>query len=135
MEKPFTYEVDPNFDYVLEERGNTYTALKKIRWGDNDHFSLDIRKWYATENGERMAQGCSLMTDEGADELTRVLVSTGYGDDKELASEICSNRTELAARIYNNILNIDDLKDTVESIISNQIADEEEEYHDLREVI
>ena len=32
MEKPFTYEVDPNFDYVLEERGNTYTALKKIRW-------------------------------------------------------------------------------------------------------
>lgn len=135
MEKPFTYEVDPNFDYVLEERGNTYTALKKIRWGDNDHFSLDIRKWYATENGERMAKGCSLMTDEGADELTRVLVSTGYGDDKELASEICSNRTELAARIYNNILNIDDLKDTVESIISNQIADEEEEYHDLREVI
>lgn len=135
MEKPFTYEVDPNFDYVLEERGNTYTALKKIRWGDNDHFSLDIRKWYATENGERMARGCSLMTDEGADELTRVLVSTGYGDDKELASEICSNRTELAARIYNNILNIDDLKDTVESIISNQIADEEEEYHDLREVI
>lgn len=135
MEKPFTYEVDPNFDYVLEERGNTYTALKKIRWGDNDHFSLDIRKWYATENGERMAKGCSLMTDEGADELTRVLVSTGYGDDKELASEICSNRTELAARIYNNILYIDDLKDTVESIISNQIADEEEEYHDLREVI
>ena len=135
MEKPFTYEVDPNFDYVLEERGNTYTALKKIRWGDNDHFSLDIRKWYATENGERMAKGCSLMTDEGADELTRVLVSTGYGDDKELASEICSNRTELAARIYNNILNIDDLKDTVESIISNQIVDEEEEYHDLREVI
>lgn len=135
MEKPFTYEVDPNFDYVLEERGNTYTALKKIRWGDNDHFSLDIRKWYATENGERMAKGCSLMTDEGADELTRVLVSTGYGDDKELASEICSNRTELAARIYNNILNNDDLKDTVESIISNQIADEEEEYHDLREVI
>lgn len=135
MEKPFTYEIDPNFDYVLEERGNTYTALKKIRWGDNDHFSLDIRKWYATENGERMAKGCSLMTDEGADELTRVLVSTGYGDDKELASEICSNRTELAARIYNNILNIDDLKDTVESIISNQIADEEEEYHDLREVI
>lgn len=135
MEKPFTYEVDPNYDYVLEERGNTYTALKKIRWGDNDHFSLDIRKWYATENGERMAKGCSLMTDEGADELTRILVSTGYGDDKELASEICSNRTELAARIYNNILNIDDLKDTVESIISNQIADEEEEYHDLREVI
>ena len=135
MEKPFTYEVDPNYDYVLEERGNTYTALKKIRWGDNDHFSLDIRKWYATENGERMAKGCSLMSDEGADELTRVLVSTGYGNDKDLASEICTNRAELAARIYDCIQNSDILRHTVDDIINNQLADEEEEYHDLREVI
>lgn len=135
MEKPFTYEVDPNYDYVLEERGNTYTALKKIRWGDNDHFSLDIRKWYATENGERMAKGCSLMTDEGANELTRVLISTGYGNDKEIASEICENRPELVARIYDHIQNNSTLKNTIEDIIVNQLADEEEEYHDLREVI
>ena len=65
MEKPFTFEIDPNYDYVLEERGNTYTALRKTRWGDRDHSSLDIRKWYATEEGERMAKGCSLMSDEG----------------------------------------------------------------------
>ena len=137
MEKPFTYEIDPDFDYVLEERGNTYTAARKIRWGDRDHFSFDIRKWYATEEGERMAKGCSFMSDEGVDELARVLLSTGYGNDKELANEICSGaRDELAARIYNRILEDKDLKDRVEDIIVNHLADEdEEEYHDLREVI
>lgn len=134
-EKPFHYDVDPNYDFVLEERGNTYTALRKIRWGDKEDFSLDIRKYYATEEGERMAKGCSLMSKEGADELARVLVDTGYGDEKQLAKAICDNRVELAARIYDSIVENKDLKDTVEDIIVNHLADEEEEYYDLNEVI
>ena len=134
-EKPFHYDVDPNYDFVLEERGNTYTALRKIRWGDKEDFSLDIRKYYATEEGERMAKGCSLMSKEGADELTRVLVDTGYGEEKQLAKAICDNRVELAARIYDSIVENKDLKDTVEDIIVNHLADEEEEYYDLNEVI
>lgn len=133
--KPFHFEVDPNYDYVLEERGNTYTALRKIRWGDKDEFSLDIRKYYATEEGERMAKGCSLMSREGADELTRVLVDTRYGDDKLLAKSICDNRPELAARVYDIITENKDLKATVEDIIINKLADEDEEYFDLDEVI
>lgn len=136
MEKPFTFEIDPNYDYVLEERGNTYTALRKIRWGDRDHFSLDIRKWYATEEGERIAKGCSLMSDEGADELTRVLVSTGYGNDKDLYNAIVdSNRTELMARVYDKITTDNELKNTIEDIIVNHLSDEDEEYVDLEEVI
>lgn len=134
-EKPFHYDIDPNYDFVLEERGNTYTALRKIRWGDKEDFSLDIRKYYATEEGERMAKGCSLMSKEGANELARVLVDTGYGDEKQLAKAICDNRVELAARIYDSIVENKDLKDTVEDIIVNHLADEEEEYYDLNEVI
>ena len=134
-EKPFHYDIDPNYDFILEERGNTYTALRKIRWGDKEDFSLDIRKYYATEEGERMAKGCSLMSKEGADELARVLVDTGYGDEKQLAKAICDNRVELAARIYDSIVENKDLKDTVEDIIVNHLADKEEEYYDLNEVI
>lgn len=134
--KPFTYEIDPDYDHVLEEKGNTYTALRKIRWGDSDNFRLDIRRWYATEEGERMSKGCSLMSDEGADELTRILVSTGYGNDKELSSEICSNRYEIAARIYDKVMNDTSLKNIVEDIIVNNLADEDDdEYLDLSEVI
>lgn len=134
-EKPFHFEVDPNYDFVLEERGNTYTALRKIRWGDKEDFSLDIRKYYATEEGERMAKGCSLMSREGADELTRILVDTGYGNDKQLAETICANRDEVAARIYDHILNDNDLKNRIEDIVTNHLNNEDEEYYDLDEVI
>ena len=30
-DKPFHFEIDPEFDFVLEEKGNTYTALRKIK--------------------------------------------------------------------------------------------------------
>lgn len=133
--KPFHFEVDPNYDFVLEERGNTYTALRKIRWGDKEDFSLDIRKYYATEDGERMAKGCSLMSKDGADELTRVLISTGYGNEKQIAEEICNSRDEIAARVYDTILNNNDLKNRIEDIITNHLSEENEEYFDLDEVI
>ena len=43
-DKEFSYEVDPNFDYVLEERANTFIALRKIKWGSQTEAKLDIRK-------------------------------------------------------------------------------------------
>ena len=82
-----------------------------------------------------MAKGCSLMTKEGADELTKVLIMQGYGNDKSLADDICNNRVELAARIYDNIQNNQDLKNTVEDIIVNHLSEEDDEYFDLDEVI
>lgn len=135
MDKEFKYSIDPDFDYILEEKGNTYTSLRRIRWGDKENYSLDIRKYYATENGERMAKGCSLMTDKGADELTRILLSTGYGNDKEIAEAICNSRSEIAARIYDTIQNNKDLRNSVEDIIVNNLSDEDDEYYDLNEVI
>ena len=134
-DKPFHFEIDPEFDFVLEEKGNTYTALRKIKWGDKENYSLDLRKYYATEKGEQMAKGCSLMTKEGADELTKVLIMQGYGNDKSLADDICNNRVELAARIYDNIQNNQNLKNTVEDIIVNHLSEEDDEYFDLDEVI
>lgn len=135
-DKPFHYDVDPDYDFVLEERGNTYTALRKIRWMDKDSFALDLRKYYATEEGEKMAKGVSLMSEEGANELVRVLVSTQYGDDRQLADTICSDRVEVAARIYDKIQNDNELKNQVEDIIVNHLADEnDEEYYNLDEVI
>ena len=75
------------------------------------------------------------MSDEGADELTRVLIYENYGNEKELARDICERRPELAARIYDIIENDKDLKNNVEDIIVNKLADEEDEYYDLDEVI
>ena len=42
----FSYKVDENFNFVIEERANTFIALRKIAWGDSDKYNLDLRKYY-----------------------------------------------------------------------------------------
>lgn len=132
--KPFTYEVDPNYDYVLEEKGNTYTALRKIRWGDSENYRLDIRKYYASEEGEKMSKGVSLMSDEGADELVKTLLSTGYGNDIDLFRAINDNRPELMSMFIKQIREED------EHVLDLHLQDypvtaTNEELYDLGDVI
>lgn len=83
----FTYEIDKNYDHILEEKGNVFTAVRKIKWGNSNDFKLDIRKYYNTNDGETMSKGISL-SDDGVNELVNVLTSTGYGDTKEIINNI-----------------------------------------------
>ena len=32
----FKYSIVDNIDYTIEEQGNQFTALRKIKWGDSD---------------------------------------------------------------------------------------------------
>lgn len=83
----FTYEIDENYDYVLNEVGNVFIALRKISWNGREP-KLDLRKYYNTKDGsERMDKGVS-MSKECADELTRVLASTGYGNTRDIIDGI-----------------------------------------------
>lgn len=88
----FKYSIDESYNHIIDEKGNTFLALRKIAWGDSDNYRLDLRKYYNTEEGERMAKGVS-MSDEAADELVNVLTSTGYGNTKEIIDNI-KNRDE-----------------------------------------
>ena len=130
--KPFTYEIDPDYDYILDEKGNTYTALRKIRWGEREEFKLDLRKYYATEDGERMSKGCSF-NDEAADELAKVLLSTQYGDADEIANVICTDRLDIAARVLKTIQEDSALNKRVKKEMDN--IPEDEELYDLEDVI
>ena len=85
---PFIYDVDPDFDFIVDEKGNTYIALRKVRWGkdENKPHKLEIRKWRTNSDGsERADKGTSFLTEQGPHELTRVLVEQGYGDTNEIA--------------------------------------------------
>lgn len=82
----FEYEKDPNFDFIIEEKGNMFIALRKISWGGRDA-KLDLRKWYSSDGGETMSKGVSF-TDEGAHELTKTLISEGYGYTDEIINSI-----------------------------------------------
>ena len=119
----FKFEVDKNFgDHVIEERDNLSIIMRKISWGSSGEYKVDIRKYLYTEEGERMNKGISL-TDNGANELAKELVSCGYGDTKEIIKAL-SKREENLADLLNQC--------------NNESEDEDngsEEYYDPKELL
>lgn len=104
-EKDFHYEMDKDFNYTIDERGNTFIALRKIRWGDSDKFKLDLRKYISTEEGERMNKGVSFLTDDGPNELAKVLLENNYGKANEIADVICNKRKDIFDKLSRKVNN------------------------------
>lgn len=82
----FSYEINKEYDYIIEEAANTTVCLRKISWSGRPE-KIDIRKYSYSDGEEKMMKGISL-SDEGANELTNILASTGYGDTKKLTKAI-----------------------------------------------
>lgn len=93
----FSYEKDPNFDFVIDEKANKFMALRKIKWSSSNEFKLDLRNYVATDEGERMLKGCTFISEEGGHELARVLVQEGYGHTDDLVDAIFERRELLGA--------------------------------------
>ena len=128
----FIYTTDPDFDYTIDEKGNTFIALRKIDWGNKGEYKLDLRKYYASESGETMAKGVSFLTEDGPHELTKVLVETGYGDDNELAEAIIKDRPYIAKRIKEELDNNQFYANRIDKLESTY---EEDEFYDPEELI
>lgn len=112
--KDFSFEIVPNFDFVLEEGSNTSVNLRKISWNGRDP-KLDIRKWSYNDGEERMLKGCTL-SDDGGNELACVLVEHGYGDTN---------------RLFKALSQREDFHSTVDvSESKSEEDDSEEEYYD-----
>jgi len=79
----FKYEVDNDFgDRILEEGPNTCIMARRISWNGKP-FRLDIRKYTYKDKDEVMLRGIGL-SDEGADELTCVLVESNCGSTRRI---------------------------------------------------
>ncbi len=133
MVKDFIYTSDPDFDYTIDEKGNTFIALRKIDWGNKGEYKLDLRKYYASESGETMSKGVSFMTEDGPDELAKVLIETGYGDDAEIANTIIEHRPGILGRIYTALNKNPEIISGLEQEDFGE--DEDEEYYDPEELI
>jgi hypothetical protein len=130
----FEYTVDSSFDYTIDEKGNTYIALRKIDWGNKGDYKLDLRKYYASGEGEKMAKGVSF-GDDAADELVKVLLDTGYGDDMEVANSIIENRPYILGKIKMELDNNPFLVKRLEKEVIPNIDNEEEEFYDPEELM
>ena len=134
MAREFEYRVDPDFDYTIDEKGNTFIALRKIDWGNKGDYKLDLRKYYASDAGETMSKGLSFLTEDGPNELTKVLLETGYGDAEEIANTILENRKDIAARIAVALEDPEKSYD-LKAELERELEDDDDEFYDPEELI
>lgn len=118
--KEFTMEIQEGFDFIIEESGNSSVNLRKVSWNGRPA-KLDLRKWSYADGQERALKGVT-MSDEGADELTGVLVEQGYGNTKRIAKAL-TKREE-----YDEVMkHIDDVEE--------DMNDDSEDYYDPSELL
>lgn len=125
-DKEFHYEIDPNFDFTIEEKGNVFLALRKIYWNGKEEAKLDLRKYISTENGERMQKGVSFLSEEGPNELINVLMKNNYGNPTDIADIVVDKRKDIFDAISKRVngvfpISADDIN-----------TDNEEELYDTR---
>lgn len=88
--KEFNLEIDDSINEVFDEApGNSFLALRKLRWSEGSPFKLDIRKWYVNSEGEEIAgKGIAFMTEDGPGNLIEALLKNGYGDTRKTLNGI-----------------------------------------------
>lgn len=87
-DKKIEYTIVDDFDHTIDESGNQFIALRKIRWGDREKVSLDIRKYWMQAEGEVLGKGVSFLTEEGPHELVDVMVREGFGNTKNIINSL-----------------------------------------------
>ena len=88
----FKYEVDPEFDYLIEEKGNQALFFRRVSWNGRDA-KPEIRKWYVDGTSETPGKGFSFMTEEGPNELIKTMTELGYGNTEEVLENAISELT------------------------------------------
>lgn len=118
----FKYEVDSNFDYLIEEKGNQALFFRRVSWGERD-FKPEIRKWYIDGTSETPGKGFAFMTEEGPDELINIMTKTGYGKTDEILTNIAS-REDFPMAIKKVLgKSVDDVIDDCESVELEEVYD------------
>ena len=121
-------------DRVISEHNNTYVSLRKCTWKDGAEPKWDLRKYCTRNDGtEQIMKGCSF-DDEGADELTKVLLEEGRGNTRECLEAIKDRKDFMPA--LTSVLSNDN-RDVLEKAFpdmdfsSEEVTDES--YYDIRE--
>lgn len=123
------YEYDPDgVNRIIDERGNSFIAMRMVRWKEDNEFELDIRKYRLGEDGtETPNKGIKFLTEDGPCELMTAMIEEGYGDTITIADSLFKNRKDICERI----IKLD--KGEVELFVETEDEDNED-YYDPREI-
>ena len=118
----FKYEVDKDFDYLIEERGTQAIFFRRVSWNDKDA-KLELRKWYVDSTKETPGKGFSFMTEEGPHELIRVITDLGFGHTDEILENI-SKREDFPVAVKKVLgKGIDEVVDEYDSVELEEVYD------------
>lgn len=139
--KEFNYETDENKEnYIIEEKGNSYTQLAYERWNEDSDFKLALRKFYSSAKGETAGKGVTFMTEEGPSELINALLKEGYGNPDDIAKVCIEDRPDIIGSIvYNHSHNSesDEDQDTIDNVDDKPLmyfVDKYKEYNKDHEI-
>ena len=131
----FNLEIDDSINEVFDEGvGNSFLALRKLRWNENTPFKLDIRKWITNSNGEEIAgKGFSFITEDGPNGLVKALLKHNFGDTRDILDSI-KNRDDF---LYNAKVVLDELGAGSGKLIAVKPSDtiDEESFYDPKELL
>lgn len=132
-EKEFHLEIDDTVNEVIDEgSGNSFIALRKLRWTPTSNFRLDIRKWIVNSDGEEIAgKGVSFITDDGPANLIEVLLKHGYGDTRKTLNGL-KDREDFALAIKEIVT---ENKIDLDSITIPSIDSLDADYYDPKSII
>lgn len=122
----FSYEADPDFNHIIDEKGNSFIALRRIKWGTSEEFRLDLRKYFNTAEGERMNKGVSFLTEDGPNELVNVMTGLGFGNTVKIIDGI-KDREDFRSAL-NQVLSPDD------DLYDKDAKDISEGYYDPKDI-
>ena len=77
------FKVHPDFDELIDERGNTAVYFRMVDWNDREAKRPEIRKWRISENGETPDKGVTFLTDDGPKNLAKAIIKKGFGETAE----------------------------------------------------
>lgn len=134
MARELKLELDPSINEIIDEAsGNSFIALRKLRWSENSSFRLDIRKWFTNSEGDEIAgKGVSFITEEGPENLIEALLKHGYGDTRKTLNGIKDREDFLVS--VKEILIENDMDINSIDISLNQL-DGSESYYDPKDII
>lgn len=81
----FNLEIDDSINEVFDEGvGNSFLAMRRLRWNETGTFKIDLRKWITTVDGEEIpSKGFSFITEEGPENLVNCLLKHGFGNTRK----------------------------------------------------
>ena len=127
--REFNLEIDPSLDVVFDEgSGNSFLAMRKLRWDENSSFKIDLRKWFTNSDGEEIAgKGFSFITEDGPNNLVNCLIDNGFGDTRDIIEKV-STRDDFVDTLATSAaaldaLGLDELKDKVKKAAESSEAE------------